>query len=517
MNKLRFNPDHKKGFTIIELLVVIAVLGILITISIVAYGSWHRTTVSAQVKSDLNGIAAAMEGVRSANNGYPTTLPTNFTPSLNVTLTPNSADASSTTYCINGTSTDDATVFFYIAAESKDKGPQVGTCAGRTSLAAPTKPTALAVTSTTSSQIGLSWGVGGGATSYTMQCATDGAYVSGVVEATSTGLTGTVTGLSIALTYYCHVKATNSNGSSAYTNSVTATTILSFGTVPAATGLTESVPGPTSSTFAWSAITCSLGTPSYRFVWVSPYVGTGSWGSATSAVMANDQATLSTWKVETKCTYSGVDSSISTSANRSFTMPVADPAGAFGTIGWDDRFAFNAGSNTYVCAGSAVEQYQLVSTLINYTTSTISYGWSASATQSVTGVTQGSRMTTYMQIRCYYNSVSSNVASSGSRTDNASVDAPGGVPGWCAGTCGSPKGDRWSAVGCPAGTYAVYWAYAVGDYSNAIWGAYEAAGFFGYDRGSYSYGNTMVNDYLMARCTSDFRTSAYGPQGYARY
>ncbi len=599
---------YKSGFTLIELMVVIAIIALLATVSVLGYGAWRQSVLNAQIKSDLNAVASAMETARTFNNGYPSTLPATVNPSDGVTLTVQSATANE--YCIDGTSTDDPSVAFYLSSELKDQGAQTGTCAvDRPSTTVPAVPTGLAITSASAAQITLSWSTASGASNYELQCASDAAFVTGLQQATSSGTTGTVTGLQAVnthycriratnaagvssytafvstdtsallpptgfastavndvsitfswtanpdatsytlqcatnagfttglmqfntasppgqfngltalVTYYCHIRSVNSNNTSAWSSTVTTTTTATFGTIPAATNLLESSPGPISSMMTWTGITCSLGTPEYRFVWVTPYAGSAtSWSATTSATVGYPQQNANTWKVESRCAYSGIYSSVTSSSNKSFTsVGTAAPTGAFGTIGWNGRFQFDTNANTYTCTSPATEQYQLVSTLINATTSTITYGWTGTTVMSVTSVNQGSRMTTYIQVRCLLNGIPSNTVDTSTRTDNASIDAPGSVPGWCAGTCGSPRGDRWSAVSCPAGTTAYYWSYAVGNYSNVIWGAYEAAGFYGYDRGYYSYGDTMVNDYLKARCASAYTTSAYGPQSYAYY
>jgi len=119
-----------------------------------------------------------------------------------------------------------------------------------------------------------------------------------------------------------------------------------------------------------------------------------------------------------------------------------------------------------------------------------------------------------MQVRCVAGSFSSAVLSSGSRTDNASIDAPAVPPGVCLSRCNSPRGESWGAVGCPAGTRPVYWAYLhnTNDYNVGYWGAYAAEGFYG-------YGREALNDALpltfrlMALCRSNFRDSSWGAQG----
>lgn len=607
----------KKGFTIVELIVVISVIGILATISIVGYSAWRKTTITAQVKSDLSNVASAMENYRTFNNAYPTisptttfptsTLPT-FTPSNGVTLTVQSA--SSTQYCVDGTSATDSTVTFYLASETKSQGPQTGTCAanrGGTTL--PDVPTGLTVVSATAATINLSWIAANNASSYALQCASDSGFITGLQNGSSNGITGSVTGLLAANTHYCRIRSVNSVGNSAYTSSVSTntttlaapsgfastavndititfgwtanpdatsysvqcatnagfttgvtqaftsttnsvvvtgltaymtyycrlnsinvnntsawtsnvsvTTTATFGTIAAATALTEVSPGPASATFSWTGISCSLGTPNYRITWVNIYSGGSTgWTTGTNwAGMTYPQQSTNIWKVQTKCTYSGIDSSITDSANRSFTsVGTADPTGAFNTIGWDGRFQFNVSASTYTCTSPATLQYQLNATSINGTSGSWTYGWTTSTTSSVTAVNQGSQMTTFFQVRCLYNAISSNVFTSTPRTDNASIDAPGTPPNYCAGTCGSPKGDSWGAVSCPAGTTAYYYTQATVD-GGYLAGPAEAANFYGYNRGYYN-GNGMISSFVMARCRSSYSNSAYGGQASAYY
>jgi prepilin-type N-terminal cleavage/methylation domain-containing protein len=115
------------GFTIVEILVVIAIIGILATISIISYGSWKKTTITNQVKSDLNAVLAAMESSRTFNDVYPSSVPTSVVASNGVTLSGGSSD-SGVTYCVTATSTQDPTVSYYVTSSTGQGTPTSGAC-----------------------------------------------------------------------------------------------------------------------------------------------------------------------------------------------------------------------------------------------------------------------------------------------------------------------------------------------------------------------------------------------------
>ena len=211
------------GFTIIELVVVIAIVGILATISILGYGAWRDSVTATQLKNDLNAAASAMENARTFGNGYPLTLPSTVTSSTNVTLTPSGFTA--TAYCIDAVNSDNTSITYYVASESKDQGALSGTCGTRPGQTLPGIPTGLAITTVASTSISLSWTAGSGtATSYTMQCATDAGFIANFGQATATSTSGTVTGLIGSTTNYCRVKATNGAGDSGWSGTVTTNT-----------------------------------------------------------------------------------------------------------------------------------------------------------------------------------------------------------------------------------------------------------------------------------------------------
>jgi len=125
-NILRLRPVQ--GFTIVELVVVISIIGILSTIVVFSYGSWRQSTVVAQLKSDLNGLAASMEDARNFGNSYPATYPNStFRPSEGVTITGGSPDGVS--YCFNAVSLQSPGLYYYMDSAGVSKVAQLGKCA----------------------------------------------------------------------------------------------------------------------------------------------------------------------------------------------------------------------------------------------------------------------------------------------------------------------------------------------------------------------------------------------------
>jgi prepilin-type N-terminal cleavage/methylation domain-containing protein len=241
-----------KGFTVIELVIVISIIAILAGITIVGYNGWKNTALAAQVKSDLNGEAAAMESYRTFNNAYPTALSsiTSFTPSTNDTLTL-SSDSTATNYCIDAYNTNNPSTTFYLASETKDQGALSGTCATRPgSSGTPATPTGLAATSISSSEIDLSWtAISGTGVTYTIQRATDSAFVYVVGEITQSGTTRASTGLSPNTTYFYRVEATTTGGTSSWSNTASSNTLTA-----GPSGLAAVVASTTQINYSWTAL-----------------------------------------------------------------------------------------------------------------------------------------------------------------------------------------------------------------------------------------------------------------------
>lgn len=114
-----------KGFTIVELVIVIVVIGILAGVTLLGYSTWRQNMATTTVKSDLQQVAAAMEGTGGLDGTYPTSIPPTFTPSKDVTVTYATGD--STKYCVQAVSNKVSSVQYYVDS-STGKTPVAGVC-----------------------------------------------------------------------------------------------------------------------------------------------------------------------------------------------------------------------------------------------------------------------------------------------------------------------------------------------------------------------------------------------------
>ena len=104
---------RQTGFTIVELLTIIVVMGILLSLSVFAYGDWRLRTAQNEVKSNLIQFRGAMENARNFDNAYPSSIANvsyDASSTVSITLT-----GGGTAYCAVGASTVRTTVIYYIS------------------------------------------------------------------------------------------------------------------------------------------------------------------------------------------------------------------------------------------------------------------------------------------------------------------------------------------------------------------------------------------------------------------
>lgn len=239
-----------KAFTVVELVVVISVIAILGVITAVTYTGWRNGVLTTQVKSDLTNAAAAMKSAATFDNQYPSVLPNSFTPTDGVTVSIDPALSSDTTFCINASSVSDPSIMYYIKDSQDSESSAIsGTCSLLADEVVPVAPTGLQVVTAGTSAVTLSWTAPAGTiTSYTLQCAEDGAFTRNLSQATGSATSQTVTGLNAVSGYNCRVRAQNAQGPGAWSAVIiTETTVLS-----PPTGFTNTGTNSVSGTFSWT-------------------------------------------------------------------------------------------------------------------------------------------------------------------------------------------------------------------------------------------------------------------------
>lgn len=116
----------RTGFTIVELIVVIAVIGILSTVVIASYGAWELSVADTSVKADLDAVKTSMADYRNFNSGYPTAIPTTFTPSEHSQIQYMGGDGQ--TYCVRGSSTRETSVIWYLKTTGTESSVSKTAC-----------------------------------------------------------------------------------------------------------------------------------------------------------------------------------------------------------------------------------------------------------------------------------------------------------------------------------------------------------------------------------------------------
>jgi len=274
------------GFTIVELIVVIAIIGVLSTIVGLSYKNWQTSIVTAQLKSDLNGVASSMENARTFGNAYPSSVPATFEASEGVTLNGGSTDGGET-YCVSATSSRDTSLLYHIDSSSGVNGAEQGVC-GLTGLVA---------SAISTSEINLSWSAFEGATSYTLQEDDNSSFTHPTDIATQSGTAFTSSGLSISTTYYYRVNAVIGGNSTSWSNIASATTNSIAPSAPTVSYNTIT----TTTTWSWTTPSCPVGdTARYQYKYtITPAGYDSGWVAiASSPVAFTTSVSMETYTVE---------------------------------------------------------------------------------------------------------------------------------------------------------------------------------------------------------------------------
>lgn len=210
---------HSPGFTIVELIVVISIVAILAAITTIGYGAWQTSLRQDQIKSDLAAAAGAMEDAQTFNDAYPLALPADYSASEGIIVTLSVPGLDS--YCIDGTSSYDASIVYYIDNLTQSEGAQAGTCAGRDVTVTLSAPSSANIASFTGTSLEVAWSPVTGATEYHIQCSPDQSYIVILASAVASG--GSTSSYILedvdpAVSYYCRVKAVNATDESAWTS-----------------------------------------------------------------------------------------------------------------------------------------------------------------------------------------------------------------------------------------------------------------------------------------------------------
>lgn len=224
-----------RAFTLVELLIVITVIAILALVAVIGYGNWHTTILQKQVQSDLKQAAAAMQDAKNFGTGYPSTVPSSYTPSAGTVLT-GGGSADGTTFCINGTTSSNSSIKYYI--QDGGGAPLAGTCPATAGQNTPTgvptwAGTPVVIPATPPYTLTADWNAptglptGATVTGYLLQCSSDLGFQLNILTASvNDGSTAATisSGLSSSTTYFCRVAAFVNGNQGAWSSTVSGST-----------------------------------------------------------------------------------------------------------------------------------------------------------------------------------------------------------------------------------------------------------------------------------------------------
>ena len=306
------------GFTIVELLVVIVVIGVLASISLVAYTGVSRKATEAAVVTDLTNTTKQFKLFQIENSGFPTTIDCTQPNSVtNKCIKPSGSNTIGVYYADNS-SMPQTFCFTVINGNIKKNINQDGLM----SAGACTYPFNGTLTATTASrsQINLSWTSITNASSYTVQKADNTSFTGATDIYTGLNTSTNSTGLTSSTTYHYRVKVTIAGDDS---NWATTSAVTSDFVGP--TGLASIAKTSTSINLSWNAVSGATGYKLQRST-------SSSFSPNTEVPLASGTTTYNT-------------TGLTTGVNYYFRVNVTDSGG---TSLWSNNLVSSINTQTYL-------------------------------------------------------------------------------------------------------------------------------------------------------------------------
>ena len=250
---------YQKAFTIVELLVVIVVIGVLASISLVAYTGISKKATEASVVADLTNTVKQFKMFQVENSGYPATIDCAQSNSITNKCIKLSGGNTLGVFYVDNTSSSQ---IFCLTIKNGNNIKKNITHDGIISDGACTYPFPSIVATNspapTRYTISLSWNAISGASSYTLQRATDSGFTTNLTTLTAPAPTDTSamsTGLTPSTTYYYRMNVTINGDTSNWSSLANANTAA----FPAPTGLAVTSKTASSISLSWSAVSGATG------------------------------------------------------------------------------------------------------------------------------------------------------------------------------------------------------------------------------------------------------------------
>src|SRR5680860_146778 len=319
---LRRTSFVKSGFTIVELLVIIVVIGILATLTIIAYTGIQQKAIVASINSDLDNASRSLKLFQVENNdNYPLTNDCSSTPAANSICLKSSPGNSYTVFETNNSGSRSFCLTVKNSTTNakyhitQDSAPTLGVCPFGFA-------TTLTATTASPTSIDLVWDTVTDATSYTLEQATDESFTTDLTTiATQPGTSFTSISLSQGTTYYYRVNATIDGDISGWSNTDDATTSIDAPDAPTVSANTVT----DTTTWSWNTPTCPAGSARYQYRYTIAPSGSDSGlvpiASSPIGFTTNTEGQTYTVQVQAQCFLGAIISSWSTSGQASYYRP----------------------------------------------------------------------------------------------------------------------------------------------------------------------------------------------------